>query len=98
MGEFDIFDAFQLDYQNLTHQIIKKQYTMHRGLWWKSVTIHRNIFHQIFEESVSIKISLRQSFALYGINWIFGGKEFLSPTHKNSSENSPSLDKKCWKE
>ena len=33
----------------------------------KTVTICQNIFSQIFEESVSIKISPRQHFALYGI-------------------------------
>ena len=31
--------------------------TTFTGVWWKTVTIHQNIFHQIFEESVSIKIS-----------------------------------------
>ena len=31
------------------------------------MTIHQNIFCQIFEESVSIKISSHQNFALYGI-------------------------------
>ena len=29
-GNFDIFDAFQLDHQNLTHQIALKQYSIYR--------------------------------------------------------------------
>ena len=29
-GNFDIFDALQLDHQNLTHQIVKKQYSVYR--------------------------------------------------------------------
>ena len=29
-GNFDIFDAFQLDHQNLTHQIVSKQYSVYR--------------------------------------------------------------------
>ena len=33
----------------------------------QTVTIHQNIFRQIFEESVSVKISPRQNFTLYGI-------------------------------
>ena len=31
----------------------------------KAVTIRQNIFRQIFEESISVKISPRQNFALY---------------------------------
>ena len=30
------------------------------------MTIRQNIFHQIFAESVSVKISPRQNFVLYG--------------------------------
>ena len=52
-GNFDIFDAFQLDRQNLTCQ----NNTAFIGVWWKTVTIRQYIFRQIFEESVSIKIS-----------------------------------------
>ena len=32
------------------------------------MTIHQNIFRQIFEESLSIKIFPHQNFALYGIS------------------------------
>ena len=31
------------------------------------MTIHQNIFRQVFEESLSVKISPHQNFALYGI-------------------------------
>ena len=60
-GNFDVFDAFHLDRQNLTRQ----NNTVFTGVWRKTVTIHQNIFCQIFEESVSVKISPRQNFALY---------------------------------
>ena len=30
MGNFDVFDVFQLDHQNLTRQIIQKQYRVYR--------------------------------------------------------------------
>ena len=55
-GNFDIFDAFQLDSQNLIHQIIKNN-TVFTGVWWKAGTIRQNIFRQLFEELVSVKIS-----------------------------------------
>ena len=54
-GNFDVFDAFQLGRQNLTHQIVKNN-TAFRGVWWKTVTNRQNIFRQIFEELVSVKI------------------------------------------
>ena len=60
-GNFDVFDAFQPDRQNLTQQIFK---AMHHLV--KDVTIHQNVFRQIFEKSASIKISLHQDFPLYG--------------------------------
>ena len=62
---FDVFDAFQLDHQNLTHQIVYKQYSVYRCMV-KGRTIHQNIFCQIFEELVSVKISPHQNFTLYG--------------------------------
>ena len=65
-GNFDIFDAFQLDRQNLTCQIEHLQVCGERQ--GPSVKIFSvNIFRQIFEESVSLKISPHQSFALYDI-------------------------------
>ena len=64
-GNFDVFDTFKLDHQNLTRQIVLKN-TAFTGVWWKTVTIRQNIFRQIFEESLSVKISPRQNFALYG--------------------------------
>ena len=43
--------------------------TTHRlEVYGETVTIRQNIFHQIFEESVSVKISPHQNFALYGIH------------------------------
>ena len=53
-GNFDVFDAFQPDSQNLTHQTVQK--TM-QHLQVYAVTIRQNIFHQILEESISVKIS-----------------------------------------
>ena len=29
-ANYDVFDAIQLDYQNLTHQIVVKQYTIYK--------------------------------------------------------------------
>ena len=43
-GGFDVFDAFQLDRQNLTRQIIYKNNTAFTGVWWKAGTICQNIF------------------------------------------------------
>ena len=63
-GNFDIFDAFQPDCQNLTCQFFKSM----QHLLKDSETIRQNIFHQIFEKSVSVKFSLHQNFPLYGIS------------------------------
>ena len=54
-GSFDIFDGFQSGSQNLTNQKFAS-ITVFTGAWWKTVTIHQNIFHQIFKESVIFKI------------------------------------------
>ena len=62
-GNFDFFDAFQPDCQTLTCKIFKAS----QRLQEKTVTIHQNISHQIFEKSVSIKISPCQNFVLYGM-------------------------------
>ena len=51
-GNFDVFDAFQPDRQNLTCQLFKAMQHL-----VKDVTIRQNIFRQIFEKSASIKIS-----------------------------------------
>ena len=44
-GNFGVFDAFQPHYQNLTH----KNFKALQHLQEKTVTIHQNIFCQIFE-------------------------------------------------
>ena len=49
-GNFDGFDAFQPDRQNLTRQILK-------AIQCRFGTIRQNIFCQIFEKSASVKIS-----------------------------------------
>ena len=45
------------------------------------VTIRQNIFHQIFEESVSVKISPCQNFVLYGIYSYAWKPGFLKSSH-----------------
>ena len=52
---FDVFDVFQLDCQDLTHQIVENN-TAFTGVWWMTVTNRQNIFRQMFEESGSVKI------------------------------------------
>ena len=64
-GNFDVFDASQLDRQNLTHHFFKI-ITVFTGAWCKIVTIRQNIFRQRLEKSVSVKNFPHQNFALYG--------------------------------
>ena len=64
-GNFDVFDAFQLDRQNLTHQIVYKQCIVYRCIVNDSDHPSK-YFCQIFEELVSVKNSPCQNFALYG--------------------------------
>ena len=50
-GNFDVFYAFQGDHQNFTYQIFKALQP-----YRPMVTIYKNIFHQMFGKSVSVKI------------------------------------------
>ena len=60
-GNFDVFDAFQPDRQNLTHEIFKSIQCLVNDCDHPS-----KYFRKIFQESVSIKISSHQNFLLYG--------------------------------
>ena len=62
MGNFDVFDAFQPDRQNLTRQIFKAIQCLVKG------TDHPSKYsRQIFEKSASVKISPHQNFPLYTV-------------------------------
>ena len=70
-GKFDVFDALQLDRQNLTCQIVLKQYNIYRCMVKDSNHPSKCFLsNTIFEESVFCKISPRQNLALYGIQFI----------------------------
>ena len=63
-GNFDVFDAFQPERQNLTHQIFKAIQCLVKD------TDHPSKYsHQIFEKSASVKISPHQNFPLYGMSF-----------------------------
>ena len=56
-GNFDVFDAFQPDHQNLTHQIFKSVQFLVKDSDHLSKYFPSNIF----------RVSIRQNFPLYGI-------------------------------
>ena len=58
-GNFDVFDAFQPDRQNLTHQIFKAVYS----IWLKAVTIIKIFSVKYLKSQYPSKFSL----PLYGI-------------------------------
>lgn len=44
---------FRVRQSKFTHQ----KFTVFKGAWWRAVTICQNVFHEIFNKSVSVKIS-----------------------------------------
>ena len=68
MGNFGVFDGFQLDSQNLTYQIFVHQ--KHCSIYSCMVKDGDHLgpsVYEVFEELVSIKIFTRQNFVLYSI-------------------------------
>ena len=60
---FDVFDTFELDHQNLTHQLLKYCIAF-TGVWRRAVTIC-----QVFQ------VSICQNFALYCIHQAGSGRK-----------------------
>ena len=75
-GKFWHFDAFQPDRQNLTRQIVLKQYSVYRCMVKDSDHPSKYFSSNIWRVSIcQIPPSPRQNFALYGIaSYILGFK------------------------